>query len=243
MRRMLAEIDLNLNDKVRREFLQICHQCQPCDLPEELRGLAYSLAAVLGEEKRLGDHTDANSWKSDELRPYECQSTGNRRLARRLYERALMKEKAEPRRARLRLALASLALADGNIGEVEGLLGDVEAIAREQDLQEVLWRCLRTRGQAASEIVGDDTAAEGFFEESAIVLEQQRTRLRKPVERNAYDLHRMATMRQLLRGAGRRRDAPAFFHLQELERGRLLFDLWATSSSDRKCVAPTCPPE
>jgi hypothetical protein len=135
------------------------------------------------------------------------------------------------------LALGLLALAAGDAAEARRWLGQTEELARTLDLPEVLWRALQARGQVAAELEGDEKAARPLFEEAVMVSEAQVRQLRYRTDAAGYQLHRSSVLRLLLRAAGRRRDSQAMFRYQELERGRLLLDLWS-SAPGRDALSP-----
>ena len=224
LRRLLVLLDLNQWDRVRGAFASLLRPWQRGELPEEIRGLAALLRMLLEGAAEGG---------SAEERGYQAAAQGEANAARALYLQALAETPALPRRARLALALGMLALAGGNRAEAESWLRQAEELARQGDLPEVLWRALQSQGRLAAELDGDDERARRCFEEAVLVSEAQAARLRHRTDAAAYHLHRAGVLRDLLRAAGRRGDAARVFHYQELERGRLLWELW--------CAAPRRP--
>jgi tetratricopeptide (TPR) repeat protein len=224
LRRLLLLLDLNQWDRVRGAFASLMRPFQRGELPEEIRGLAGLLKALLEGTTEGG---------SAEQRAYQATTRGEAEAARARYLQALAEAPAPARRARLALAVGMLALAGGNRTEAESWLRQAEQLARQGDLPEVLWRALQSQGRVAAELDGDDIRARRCFEEAVLVSESQAARLRHRTDAAAYHLHRAGVLRDLLRAACRRGDAARVFHYQELERGRLLWELW--------CAAPQRP--
>jgi tetratricopeptide (TPR) repeat protein len=218
LRRLLVWLELNQWDRARSRFDRLSDAGEVRDPPVEVRPLAQLAAALLG---RAGDEGGGL-----EPEAYRAWQRGDRQTAFNLYRRAWDRADTPVRRARLALALGQLALLDGEEPEWRRWLEEAERLAREHALPEVLWRALEARGTAAAERDGDDAEARRYFEEAVAVSEEQARRLRHAADRPAYHLHRLGLLRLLLRGACRRGDAPALFRYQELDRGRLLCDLY-----------------
>jgi tetratricopeptide (TPR) repeat protein len=218
LRRLLVLLDLNQASPARAHFRRLFGGVPPGRLPEELRGLASTVAALLDETLPAGG--------AAELRGYRAATAGDVEAARALYRQALAEAAAPARRARLALALGMLAVAASDRGEAGPWLRQAEESARELDLPEVLWRALQARGQAAAELDGNDDVARRLFEEALLISEGQARRLRHRSDAAAYREQRAGALHLLLRAACRRGDAAAAFRYQELQRGRLLLELW-----------------
>src|SRR5262249_44162350 len=150
----------------------------------------------------------------------------DRQTARKLYEQAYEQASGPVRQARLALSAGVLALAERDAAALRHWLEKAEQLARAHSLPEVLWRAPDARGQAPAEIEADDDAARTCFEQAIEVTEFQVRGLRRGTDAAVYHLHRTGLLRLLLRGACRRGDAAAAFHFQELDRGRLLLELY-----------------
>jgi tetratricopeptide (TPR) repeat protein len=218
LRNLLVLLDLNQWEHARSAFAGVLRGEAPDALPEEVRGLAAMVGALLGHETSAAG--DAES------RAYQAARRGDVAAAQALYRQALCETTAAARRARLALALGVLALACGDRAESGNWLRQAEESARALDLPEVLWRALQARGQRAAELEGDEELARRLFEEAVLLSEAQGRRLRHRIDAAAYHLHRAEILRHLLRAACRRGDAAAVFRCQELDRGRLLLELW-----------------
>jgi tetratricopeptide (TPR) repeat protein len=225
LRRLLVLLDLNQASPACAHFRRLLDGVPPDEVPEEVRGLAALVAALLGDPQPAGG--------TAEQRGYGAAAAGDVVAARALYRQALAETAAPARRARLALALGMLAVAGGDRAEAAPLLREAEDLARKEELPEVLWRALQARGQAAAELDGDDDLARRLFEEAVLVSEGQARRLRHRTDAAAYHLHRAGVLQQLLRSACRRGDAAAVFRYQELQRGRLLLELWRGAGPDR----------
>jgi tetratricopeptide (TPR) repeat protein len=219
LRRLLVRLDLNQIDRVREEFRSL-HHTRMGNWPEELRGLVSTTAILCGEQT----HPAASA--RDETLGYAAASRGDRLTARRAYRRALDVADAPQRRARLNLALGLLWLADDPV-EAAKHLTEAETEARSAGMEEVLWRALDGRGRLAQH-AANDVAARELFEEAVGLSERQAAQFRNVADAGGYRLHRAGALRLLLAGAAQRGDPDAVFHFQELERGRLLLDLWRT---------------
>jgi tetratricopeptide (TPR) repeat protein len=221
LRKLLVLLDLNQWGQARTEFARLFDD--PAKEPvEEVRGLVATVSALLGEGSAGEDDY--------ELRGYQAASRGDQQAAREAYRRALEEAPSPARRARLALALGMLALASADRAEAAAWLRQAEETARALDLPEVLWRSLQARGQLSAELDGDDRLARTLFEEAVLVSEKQARQLRYRADAAAYHLHRSGVLRQLSRAACRRGEAAAAFRYQELDRGRLLLDLWRSAA-------------
>jgi tetratricopeptide (TPR) repeat protein len=216
LRRLLVLLDLNQWGQAQAGYQRIVGGASPDSLPQEVRGLATMVQGLLAGTSSGGAEVPA----------YLAAARGELAAARALYEQALRAAAGPVRRARLALALGMLALACGDGAEAARWLGEAERLARTRDMPEVLWRTLQARGQMAAEMGGEDESARRLFEEAVLVSEEQAARLRHRTDAAAHHLHRADVLRQLMRAACRRGDAAAVFRYQELERGRLLLDLW-----------------
>jgi tetratricopeptide (TPR) repeat protein len=228
LRRLLVCLELNQHGAARAQWERALAGGTVDDLPDEVRGLAEMAGAVL--------HGTVSPEASAEVRAYQAARRGDAEEARRLYAEALKDAPAPTRHARLALALGMLALAAEDRQEAERWLAQAEEIARRRDLPEVLWRALVARGRVAAEFEGDEERARGLFEEAVLVSEEQARRLRHGIDAAAHHLHRAGVLRELLRSACRRGDAAAVFRCQELDRGRLLWELW--QAAPRRPAAP-----
>jgi tetratricopeptide (TPR) repeat protein len=218
LRRVLVLLDLNQWGQARAEYARTLGATGSEQLPEELQPLAGMLRALLLDAP--GGDADA------ELLGYQAAARGELATARALYQRALQESEGPERRARLGLALGMLALACGDRAEARRWLHEAEEIAQRLNLREVLWRARLARGQMAAELDNDDQLARRLLEEAVLLSEEQAATLRHRTDAAAHHLHRADVLRLLARAACRRGDAAAVFHYQELERGRLLLELW-----------------
>jgi hypothetical protein len=207
LRRLLVLLDADQWPQARLLAQELL--AGPEQLPEEVRPVAGLVRALLGGE--------APPEPSVEQQAYDAAADGDAEAARRLYLRALASERSPERQARLALALGLLALGQAGRADADSWLRRAEALARERDLPDILWRALDGRGQVAAELDGDEIGAERLWAEAAVVCEAEG--------------RQSGVLRRLLRAACRRAahdpDAPArVFHFQEMDRGRLLLDLW-----------------
>jgi tetratricopeptide (TPR) repeat protein len=224
LRRVLVRLELGRREQAAAEAVPLLAG-PPDGLPEELRPLADMTRGLLTGTIPAG--------ASDETRGYAAARRGDTEAARSLYAAALAGEPSPERRARLTLALGLLAAARRATAEARSWLGEAEALARSQDLPEVLIRVLQTAGQMAAEEENDDERARKLFEEVVQITELQAERFREPLVGHAYRQQRGSVLRHLLRSACRRGDAARAFQYQELERGRLLLDLLQTAGKKR----------
>jgi tetratricopeptide (TPR) repeat protein len=151
LRRLLVLLDLNQWEHARTVFARLHDGSEPDALPEEVRGLAAMVSALLGGGKPAARDLEASG--------YHAAMGGDIEAARALYRQALVEAPAPARRARLALALGMLAVAASDRAESERWLRQAEALARSLDLSEVLWRTLQARGQRAAELEGDEELA------------------------------------------------------------------------------------
>ncbi len=136
------------------------------------------------------------------------------------------------RRARRALALGLAAIDAGNVRDGRDWLEEASRLAEEEGLPEVRWRALEGRGRVAAE-AGDEEAARALFEDAIRVSEAQAATLRHRADAAAHGVRRADLLGRLLSGACRRGDAAAAFRLLELQRGRLLVEMWrATGAID-----------
>jgi tetratricopeptide (TPR) repeat protein len=209
LRRLLVLLDLNQWQHVRTVLADLVPDADVEQLPEEVRGLAAMVKALTAVD-------------------------GDGAAARAFHQEALRETTTPVREACRALALGLSALAAGDRGEANAWLRRAEDLARKLDLPEVLWRALQARGQLAAEWDGNATLARQLFEEAVLVSEAQARQLRHRTDASAYQLHRSGVLRLLLQSACRRGEAEAVFRYQELERGRLLLDLWREAPSRRR---------
>jgi CHAT domain-containing protein len=184
-------------------------------LAEEVRPLASMVRALL--------HPGGSS---RETRAFEAARRGEWEEARALYREELSEAAGPVRQARLGLALGMLALAAGDVSEARRRLDRAVDEARRLGLPEVLWRALAARGQLAAEADADDEGARRLYEEAVLVSEKQARALAHRTDALSHGLRRGDVLRRLVQAACRRGDAAAVFRYQELERGRLLLELW-----------------
>lgn len=216
LRRLLVLLDLNQWTQARTDLDRLEHAWRRFPPTEELAPLARMARALI---RRGPEGT------YDETAAYRAALRGEVREARALYQQAMSETSAPVRRARIALALGMLAHAAKDVAEARRWLATAEQLARDQDLPEVLWRALQARGQLLGEI-GDDDRARELFEQAVLVSERQSRTLRHRVDAVTHGMRRGAVLRALLQAACRRGDAAAVFRYQELERGRLLLELW-----------------
>jgi hypothetical protein len=216
LRRVLVRLELGRRDQAAAEAAPLLSGSLD-RLPEELRPLANMARSLLTGAVPI--HA------SDEARAYAAAQRGDADAARSLYAVALAAEPSPERRARLALALGLLAATRHAAAEARSWLGEAEALARSQNLPEVLVRVLQLAGQMAAEEECDDELARRRFEDAILITEEQAGRFRNDLDRHAYRQQRGSVLRYLLRSACRRGVAAAVFQYQELERGRLLLDL------------------
>jgi tetratricopeptide (TPR) repeat protein len=219
LRRLLVLLDANQWDRARSLADGLLDD-SPAQLPEELRPLADLVRALL--------HGDPASEATDEQQAYAAAARGDVAAARRLYREALAAEPSPERHARLALALALLALGQKDRVDADSWLRRAEALARERDLPDVLWRALEGRGQLAAELDGDEADAERLWGQAVVVCEAQAQQFAHGSDAVQYR-RQSGVLRRLLRAACRREDAARVFHFQELDRGRLLLDLWRST--------------
>jgi tetratricopeptide (TPR) repeat protein len=226
LRRALVRLELGRREQAAAEVAHLLGGA-PDSLPEELRPLAEMTRYLLAD----GKGESAVPYPLPANRELEARAAARRGdvvAARDLYAVALAAEPSPERRARLALALGMLAAAGPDAGEARAWLGEAEALARSQDLPEVLIRVLQMGGQLAAEQEGDDALAREFFKKVVLISELQAERFRNIVDLNAYRQLHGSVLRHLIRSACRRGDAARVFEYQELERGRLLLDLLQT---------------
>jgi tetratricopeptide (TPR) repeat protein len=218
LRRLLVRLDLGQWDQVRSAADRLLHGVPLDRMPEEVRPLAGMIHALL--------HDAAPVESSPEHQAYLAAARGEVDAARSLYRRALAATPSPERHARLALALGLLARTQGDRAEAQSWLQQAEEAARSLDLPEVLGRALQARGQSAAEWDGDETWARRLFEEAVLIAEVQARQFSHGSDAASYRHQRGSVLRQLLRAACRRGDPASVFRYQELERGRLLLELW-----------------
>jgi tetratricopeptide (TPR) repeat protein len=217
LRRLLVLLDANQWERARRLADELLTG-PPQRLPEEVRPLAALIRALL--------NGDPAAEATDEQQAYAAAARGDVGAARLLYIRALAAAPSPERRARLALALGLLALGQGDRADAESWLRQAEELGRDRDLPDVLWRALQGRGRSAAELAGDGEAAERLFDDAIVVIEVQAGLFPHRSDAAAYRQQCGDVLRQLLRAACRRGDPALVFRRQELDRGRLLLDLW-----------------
>jgi tetratricopeptide (TPR) repeat protein len=218
LRRLLVRLDLNQWDEARQAFNRLLPRPSLEELPEEIRLLAGMISALVSDT--------APADLSDEAQAYRAAGRGDMEGARQLYRRALGAAPSPERQARLALALGLLAATQANPAEADSWLRRAEKLARERDLPEVLGRALQARGELAAVGEGDEDKARQLFEDAVKISEVQAVLFTHRLDAIAYRQQRGSVLRYLLRAACRRGDAASVFRYQELERGRLLLDLW-----------------
>jgi tetratricopeptide (TPR) repeat protein len=218
LRRFLVRLDLNQWDEARAALSHLLPRKTMEELPEEIRPLAGLLLALVLDT--------ASAELSDEVQAYQAAGRGNVEAARQLYRRALAAAPSPERQARLALALGLLAATQADPAEADPWLRRAEDLAREHDLPEVHGRALQARGELAADREGNDDEARRLFEDAVKISEVQGALFTHRLDAIAYRQQRGSVLRYLLRAACRRGDAAGVFRYQELERGRLLLDLW-----------------
>jgi tetratricopeptide (TPR) repeat protein len=229
LRRALVLLELNQEARACGERDQaLAGDATPEALPEEIRGLASMVGSLLQGSTAAGH--------SPEMRGWLALEADNAEEARLLYTQAHAEAHGAARRARLALALGLLAVTAGDRREARRWLGQAEEAARKELLPEVLWRSLQGRGRLAAELEDDDEQARKLFEEAVALAEDQSRRLRHATDAASHRLHRAGVLRQLLHAACRRRggNAEDVFRYQELERGRLLWEMWRSTACRSK---------
>ncbi|MBI2803368.1 MAG: CHAT domain-containing protein [Planctomycetes bacterium] len=222
LRRVLVLMDANQAQLALATASQILEPINLTDLPEEIRPLAQMVAALVRGEPFLQD---------SEHQAFLALAQGERTEARRLYQQALEGDPTPERRARRSLALGLLALDQEDRNEANAWLRRAEELARQGDYPEIRTRALEGLGRVAAELSCDETSAYALFEKAAIVGEGQASLFTHASDAAAYRARQGGALRQLLRSACRRGDLASAFRFQELERGRLLLDLWRKAPS------------
>lgn len=217
LRRLLVWLDLNQWNRAASAFDALVPGGHVEALPVESRPLAKAVAVVLGRREPEGDDVEVTA--------FAALGRGDQDRARTLYLQALEQETHPSRKARLSLLLARLSSGT----EQHRLLAEAERLARTHHLVEVLWRALEARGSALATHADNDTEARRCFEEVVLIQERQAGALREATV--AVGLHRSSASRLLLRSAALRGDAGAAFRYQELDRGRLLYELCRNATS------------
>jgi CHAT domain-containing protein/tetratricopeptide (TPR) repeat protein len=221
LREALVWVELGRADQARQHVQELFRTFS--GFAQELVPLARTVADLLGYA--------AGPSGRDEVKAWQAARRGERQAALALYGRLVAEERSSERRTRLGLALALLEKAEGREKEAAARLAEVERLARTHSLPEVLWRCLEARGTWAAETEEDDTLALKWLEEAIVVSETQGRQLRYGTIAAVYHLKRANLLRLLLRAKCRRGDARAVFHYQELERGRLLLELYSVAGT------------
>jgi tetratricopeptide (TPR) repeat protein len=221
LRRTLVLLDLNQWEQARFTASQLLEAWPPDQLPEEIRPLAAMVRALLEGSTLPG--------ATDEFNAYQEAMRGNVEAAIQLYDKARAATPSLERQARLTLALGLLAMIHTSRTDTDAWLSQAEALARSLNMQEVLWRALQARGQVAAELNGDHKRARPLFEEAILIAEMQAARLVRPTDIVAHRQQRHSAVHYLLRSACRRNEPDKVFYYQELERGRLVLDLWQTA--------------
>jgi tetratricopeptide (TPR) repeat protein len=221
LRLLLVRLELNQWRQFRARAEELLTGLRPESLPEELRPLVGMIQWILGGS--LPDHA------SDEDRAHEAADRGDVESASRLYRQALAATPSPQRQARLALAQGLLLLAHGHRTEALGWLRQTEELARTYNLPEVLRRALQGQGEAALD-GGDDTLAKSLFEEVVLISEVQARLFQHGSDAADYRQQQGSVLRHLLRAACQRGDAARMLRYQELERGRLLLELWGAAA-------------
>ncbi len=215
LRRILVLLELNQPGQARAELERLLPAgCET--IAEEVRPLAGMVAALV----------HGGQAQQRQARAFAAARRGDWEEARELYRQELNEAAGPVRQARLGLALGMLALAAGDRAEARRRLDQAIDQARRLGLPEVLAGALQARGQLAAEADRDDETARRLYEEAVLVSEKQARTLRHRTDALAHGLRRGDVLRRLVLAACRRQDAPAVFRYQELERGRLLLELW-----------------
>jgi hypothetical protein len=222
LRRLLVLLDTNQRERARLLADKLLTGSAE-RLPEEVRPLAAFIRALLDGEVPA-EATDEQKGRAAAVR-------GDVGTARLFYLRALAASPAPERHARLALALGLLALEQGDRTGADSWLRQAEQLGRDRDLPEVQWRTLQARGRIAAELDGDEEAASGLLEKAFVISEVQAGLFAHGSDAASYRQQRGGVLRQLLRAACRRGDAALVFRHQELDRGRLLLDLWRGSAA------------
>jgi tetratricopeptide (TPR) repeat protein len=222
LRRLLVRLDLNQWQQVQSRAEQLFGEQRPETMPEELRPLAAMIQGLLG--RSVPD--DA----SDEQRAHEAAARGDVDAAIRLYRQALAATPSPQRQARLALAQGLLLLTHGRPTEALAWLRQTEELARTHDLPEVLRRALQAHGQAVLDRGGDENLARPLFEEVVLISEVQARLFTHGSDAADYRQQQGSVPRHLLRIACQRGDAGGVLRYQEIERGRLLLELWSAAA-------------
>jgi tetratricopeptide (TPR) repeat protein len=222
LRRLLVRLDLNQWQLVQARMEQLFGELPPETLPEELRPLVAMIQGLLERSVPC----DA----SDEQRAHEAAARGDVDSASWLYRQALATTPSPQRQARLALAQGLLLLAHGRRTESLSWLRQTEMLARVHDLPEVLRRALQAHGLAVVESGGDDSVARSLFEEVVLISEVQARLFTHGSDATDYRQQQGSVPRHLLRLAFQRGEASCALHYQEVERGRLLLELWGAAA-------------
>jgi hypothetical protein len=218
LRRLLVLLDLGQQRQARTALEAALAGARPEALADEVQSVARMACALV--------HGELDSATSTEEQAHDAARRGETKLARDFYLEALRETNAPARRARLALALGLLALAGRDGAEAKRWLAQAENLASQESLPEVRWRAVQARGQLAAEIDDNDELAQELFEKAVLLSEAQAARLTHRADAVTYGLRRGDVLRRLLRAACRRGDSAAVFRYQEMERGRVLLDLW-----------------
>jgi tetratricopeptide (TPR) repeat protein len=144
LRAALVRLELGRREQAAAEVAHLV--CGPLKaLPEELLPLANMARMLLAFGESESDNSTSSAG-SDEALAYLAARRGDVRDARSLYVAALAAEPSPERRARLALALGMLAVGAHDTIEAHSWLREAEALARSQDLPEVLARVLQMAG-------------------------------------------------------------------------------------------------
>jgi hypothetical protein len=231
LRKLLVLLDLNQWGQARTGWARALAGSSAERLPEEVRPVARLVEALLSASFSPVQGTGSGQPQAGgaEADAYQAAMRGDVATARRLYLRALEETRAPARRARLALALGMLSLAARDGPEARRWLDQAEKLAGKEDLPEVAWRALQALGQLAAEVDGDDERARALLERAVLLSEAQARKLTHRADAVTHGLRRGDVLRKLLLAACRRSDAAAVFRYQELERGRLLLELWRSA--------------
>jgi hypothetical protein len=232
LRRLLVRLEVGPAESVQREAGSFLHALALDRLPEEIQPLARMVSALVRGTLAVDS--------SVEERAHHALRQGDADAAGALYHEAFAATAVPERRARFALALGVLALEGRGRADADAWLRRAEELARTHDLPEVLRRALRraleARGRLAAELDGAEDEARPLLEEAVALAEVQASQFAHSMDAAAYRQQRRGVLRHLLAAACRRGAAADVFHCQELDRGRLLLDLWRAAPIRRPFV-------
>jgi tetratricopeptide (TPR) repeat protein len=223
-RRLLVRLEFEPWDQLRTEAGRLRARRPLDELPEEVGPVAEMVCGL------LDGRTPTRA--TNEMRAYQAALRGDVEAARTLYVLALADSSSPVRHARCALALGMLALTCRDREGARSWLRQAEELARSQDLPEVLLRALQACGQMAAEEEGTEQLARKLFEEAVLITEVQAGLLAHGYDAATYRWQRGSVVRRLLGTACRSENAEKVFRYQELDRGRLLLDLWRAEAPE-----------